>query len=59
MTKPFIYDENDPRPYMDQYEEWELCHDTKDNDISSYPGRGDEQGNKQTVHIITKRGRRE
>lgn len=58
MNKHFEYDENDPRLYEEQYEAWLLCADTIQCDITTYPGRGDEQSTKPTHNVITKKNRR-
>lgn len=58
MSKEFEYDENDTRTYEEQYDAWLLCADTVINDISSYPGRGDEQKTARQYHkVVTKRSR--
>lgn len=59
MANQFKYDEDDPRPYLVQYEEWRVCGDTKECDLSNYPGRGDEQRTRQSTRVVTKKGRQE
>lgn len=40
----FVYDAKDARPYDVQFHAWDLCRNTKDNDISTYHGSPAEQG---------------
>lgn len=60
LTDPgFTFDPNDPRDYATQYYAWQLTKDTLICDISTYPGRSDEQGSRQSRPVVvTKRGRR-
>ena len=55
----FTYDESDPRPYEEQYKAWRLTRDTKECDITNYPGHGDQHGTRPHPPVtVTKRGRR-
>ncbi|MNP76145.1 hypothetical protein D3C76_1733330 [compost metagenome] len=54
----FEYDEADPRPYAEQYAAWQLTRDTRECDLSSYPGCGDEQATRgEPPVVVTKRRR--
>lgn len=54
----FVYDETDPRSYEAQWEAWQICRDTTDCDINSYPGSAIEQGTqKPDYKTVTKRRR--
>lgn len=59
MNKQFEYDDSDPRTYEEQLRDWQTVADTIQCDITSYPGRGNEQFSQpQFGKVVTKRDRR-
>lgn len=59
FTDPkFTYNPDDPRPFADQYYDWQLTHDTVDCTIESYRGNAEERGTaRPEPKVVSKRGR--
>lgn len=52
----FLYDPDDKRSYEEQYRDWQIVMDTRELDITTYPGSAAEQCSQaQTHRVVTKR----
>lgn len=51
----FEYDPNAPGTYEQQFYAWRLTRDTKECDISTYPGTGDQQSTRPTPPAVSRK----